>query len=44
MKALKGGKDAQKVRYPQRFVLSVNENAAKSSGTPYDAGKVVKRY
>lgn len=44
MKALRGGKDAQKVRYPQRFVLSVNENAAKSLGTPHDAGKVVKRY
>lgn len=44
MKVLRGGKDAQKVRYPQRFVLSVNENAVKTLGTPYDAGKVVKRY
>jgi ABC-type uncharacterized transport system substrate-binding protein len=45
MRALKQAKpEDRKVRYPQRFVLSINENAVKSLGGPYDAQKVVKKY
>jgi len=45
MRGLKQAKpEDRKVRYPQKFVLSINENAVKSLGAHYDAQKVVKRY
>lgn len=44
MKALKQKGDERKVYYASRFVMSVNEGAAKSLGVSYDASKVVNKY
>jgi ABC-type uncharacterized transport system substrate-binding protein len=44
LKALKTKNEDRKIRYPQRFVMSINENAVKTIGASYDAQKVVKKY
>lgn len=44
MRALKSKNEDRKIRYPQKFVMSINENAVKSLGASYEAQKVVKKY
>lgn len=44
MRDIKQKKEERMVRFPQKFVTSINENAVKSLGKPYDSQKVVKKY